>query len=124
MPDPYFYLAGPMRGHKEYNFPRFTAACVRLRRAGLNIVSPHEMDLDAGFNPKTKPVDVDLDTLREMLERDMIAVLHSDGVIVLPSWETSAGARAEVSLAFAAGIPVYTIEQALQYAMLATTSED
>lgn len=116
MPDPYFYLAGPMRGHKEYNFPRFTAACVRLRRAGLNIISPHEMDLDAGFNPKTNPADVDPAALRTMLERDMVAVLHSDGVIVLPGWHGSLGARAEVSLAYAAGIPTFTIEQALELA--------
>jgi hypothetical protein len=114
MPDPYFYLAGPMRGHKEYNFPRFTAACVRLRRAGLNIISPHEMDLDAGFNPKTNLADLDAAALRTMLERDMVAVLHSEGIIVLPGWYDSRGARAEVSLAFAANIPVYTIEQALQ----------
>lgn len=115
MTDRYLYLAGPMRGHHQYNFPRFKAACKQLRRAGLEIVSPHELDLEAGFDPR-KSADPDQATLIAMLERDMHAVLHSHGVIVLPGWPESKGAMAEVTLALAAGLPIYTIPDALDLA--------
>lgn len=110
-----YYLAGPMRGYPKYNFPRFAAAARFLRNRGLSIVSPHELDLETGFDPEHDTAEAG-PTLIGMLKRDMLAVLDSDGVIVLEGWQDSRGATTEVSLAIAAGLPVYTIAQATQLA--------
>ncbi|QOC56010.1 nucleoside deoxyribosyltransferase [Gordonia phage Clown] len=43
------YLAGPMTGYPEFNYPAFTAAAENLRAQGLTVVSPHELhDGDTG----------------------------------------------------------------------------
>ena len=39
-----FYLAGPMSGYPEYNFDEFERWAEILRRGGLKIASPHEID--------------------------------------------------------------------------------
>ena len=97
------YLAGPMRGYPEYNFPAFFAAAKSLRERGIEVWSPAENDVHAdGFNPAT-------DThqpMRHYMKRDLPAVLEADFVAVLSGWERSQGACLEVHVARTCGIPV------------------
>lgn len=97
------YLAGPMRGKPEYNFPAFHAATKRLRDIGFEVWSPAENDMTQdGFDPKT-------DQAREMshyMKRDLPEVCHADAVAVLPGWEKSQGATLEVHVCRAIGHPV------------------
>lgn len=106
------YLAGPMRGYPQYNFPAFTAACRELRAAGYDVQSPHERDLGEGFDPGQSLQGQGFD-LRAALLWDMGAVLASDAVVVLPGWQDSKGATAEVALAVAADIPWVTLAEIL-----------
>lgn len=98
------YLAGPMRGYVEYNFPAFHAAAAKLRAHGLEVWSPAENDVNQdGFDPAK-------DTAQPMIHymrRDLPAVLASDFVAVLPGWEKSQGACLEVHVARTCGLPVY-----------------
>lgn len=106
------YVAGPMRGRPEWNFPAFTAAAERLRAAGHDVVSPAEHDLEMGFDPTGMTGHEDLSDLgfdlRKALVWDLEQVSESDGVFLLPGWEQSAGARAEHALAVALGLLVAT----------------
>lgn len=91
------YVSGPMRGYKNFNFPAFERATKLLRVAGYEVVSPHEMDLANGFNPKgEEPKGKELG---KMLLRDAEAVLECDGVAMLDGWGDSAGAKWECALA-------------------------
>lgn len=91
------YVSGPMRGYKNFNFPAFERATKLLRVAGYEVVSPHEMDLADGFNPKgEEPKGKELG---KMLLRDAEAVLECDGVAMLDGWGDSAGAKWECALA-------------------------
>lgn len=108
------YLAGPMRGIPEYNFPAFFAAADLLTAMGHVVHNPAQVDVDAGFQWEGTTGREDLSSLgfslRETLAKDMALVaLHSDGVAVLPGWEASTGARAEAALAMALGLPVVTL---------------
>ena len=106
------YIAGPMRGLPEFNFPAFRDATEKLREAGFDGGSPHEMNEDSGFDScqDNQPEGA---LLREFLKRDCEAVLECDVVAALPNWRWSPGAMAEVHLAKAAGIATTTVSELL-----------
>ena len=97
------YLAGPMRGYPEYNFPAFHKAAAELRKRDWKVWSPAERDEAEGFDPKAD----EAWPLSYYMQFDLPAVCQSQAVIVLPGWEESKGARLEIHTAHAVGIPVY-----------------
>jgi hypothetical protein len=109
------YLAGPMRGIPLYNFPAFHAAARTLRTLGVTVLSPAEDDLADGFVP-TPGMDVATPTTfadnfteddwHDAMRRDLRTVLDVDAVVVLPGWEGSTGANAEVFVAETVGTHV------------------
>lgn len=89
------YLAGPMRGHENLNFPAFHDAAAKLRRSGCEV-----------FNPAELPPEVH-DDLRECFRRDMEFICkHADAIALLPGWRNSKGATAEHAVAKALGLTV------------------
>jgi hypothetical protein len=107
-PRPTFYIAGPMRGYAESNFPAFDAARDRGRAMGFGIISPADLDRAKGFKATDKISD---GMLREIIERDVKAIMSldpakGDGVAVLDDWDTSKGATAEVLLARWRGLKI------------------
>ena len=97
------YLAGPMRGYPEYNFPEFHAAAESLRIRGFEVWSPAERDEAEGFDPKND----EAQSIKHYMFYDLPAVMQSDAVAVLPGWADSAGARLEVFAAWTVGMPVF-----------------
>jgi hypothetical protein len=97
-----------MRSIPQFNFPSFLDAARRLREAGYEVVSPAEHDLEQGFFPFDLTGDEDLSDLgfdlREALRWDLEQVTKADAICVLPGWEKSSGARAEVAVAAALGL--------------------
>jgi hypothetical protein len=113
------YLAGPMSGLPEHNFPEFKRAAITLRQRGYEVVSPVEMDEDDGFDSVSAPgVVAGSDVWSRFLARDVkiVADERIDAVVVLPGWEFSRGAQLEVHVARELGKPVLlypTLEPAL-----------
>lgn len=109
------YIAGPMRGIPEFNFPRFDWAELVLTTAGHATVSPAQHDREEGFDPAGMDGNEDLGELgfdlKAALGWDLEQVANADGVAVLDGWERSSGARAEVATAHALGIPVATVHE-------------
>lgn len=89
-----YYLAGPMSGLTDRNFPAFDAAARELRAHGVHIISPAELDWEQGLAP-----DGDLpqgSTYGDVLGRDIKIVIDDVvGIVLLPGWEKSRGARIE-----------------------------
>lgn len=104
------YIAGPMRGHKFYNFPAFDAAEARLRRLGYDVVNPAALDRARGIHPETFPEDWDWNKTPEGFDLKAVAleclrqVSECDGVLVLDGWRESRGACAEIEFARWLGI--------------------
>lgn len=91
------YIAGPMRGYPDYNFPAFDAAAERFRNLGWTVVNPAEMDRERGFD-ETKDTP-DKAFLKHAILSDLLEISTCDAIAVLPGWERSKGANAEISLA-------------------------
>lgn len=108
-----FYLAGPMSGYPQFNFPLFISAAADLRARGYEIVSPAELDAENGID-KEAMASTDGDASRlsqtwgDMLARDVKIVADQvDGIILLPGWEKSRGARLETFVAVLSGHKFY-----------------
>jgi len=94
-----WYLAGPMSGIPEQNYPAFREASNTLRyNHGLDVVSPHETF--------PHPMQPDEERWAECLRKDVATLMHCQGIILLPGWSKSRGARLEMSLALQFGFPV------------------
>ena len=93
------YLAGPMTGYPDWNFPAFHAAAERLRDKGHAVLNPAE---NFGGDP-TRP-------RADYMRLDLAHLLAAEGVAVLPGWERSRGASLEVAVARELGLPVVDAE--------------
>lgn len=99
------YIAGPMTGYPLFNFPAFAEAAASLRDLGWLVISPAELDLDAGFDPARDTVDKEF--LDAAMKRDCDAILSVDAMFMLPGWRASTGATAEMWMARWRHLPVY-----------------
>lgn len=107
------YIAGPMRGHPNLNFPMFDSAAARGRELGWFVFNPAELDREVGMkldhfragHQFTSP------EVRAIVMRDCAALLtlkaeDGDAIAMLPGWASSKGARAEKALAEWLGLRV------------------
>jgi hypothetical protein len=102
------YVAGPMRGIKDWNFPAFHEAAATLRAYGWTVFSPAERDEAMQWDteyPNARP-------LWEYMIDDLPAVAKSSAVFFLPGWRNSEGARLEYTVARRLSIPCYDYEAA------------
>lgn len=104
--EPYWYLAGKMSGIPAFNFPMFDLYAKTLRENGYTIVNPAELDHEEGRKAALASTDGDpshplTDIWLECLRRDLDYVLHDNciGVLAMPGWVDSAGARWETDAA-------------------------
>lgn len=104
------YLAGPMRGHPEFNFPAFIQKAEELRHIGWEVFSPAERDMAEGFEPWGLKGDMsELDglgfNLREAIADDLDYICRqADGVYFLPGSSESSGAKLERQAAIFCGL--------------------
>lgn len=90
------YISGPMTGLPDLNFPAFNNAAEQLRSLG------HEV-----FNPAEKQEENNPDmTWLDYMRLDIKILMDCDAVAYLPGSEKSRGAKIEMELARALGLPV------------------
>ena len=103
-----YYVSGPMRGLPRFNFDAFHACAEWLRERGHQAHDPAAVDEAIGFDPDL-PLEVQKFDLADAMRRDFLFIISPfcAGVVVLPGWERSVGARAEVMVAREVGLPVF-----------------
>lgn len=84
------YVAGPMTGHKDLNFPAFHAAAAALRAQGHHVENPAEINADP--NPNAQWLDC--------MRRDIARLVSCDAIYLLPGWSKSRGAALEALCAY------------------------
>lgn len=88
------YVAGPMSGYQESNYPAFNEASRLLGEVGFETV-----------NPATAVVGNEAHYV-DFIREDLRMMLDCHGVAVLDSWWESTGARNEVNVAGILKMPV------------------
>lgn len=111
------YVAGPMRGYPEFNFPAFRDATAWLRAKGYEVFNPaesdnekHGTDIGAGNMKGDEALAVSQHgfSLREALGRDAHFITQeANAIYMLVGWEKSTGAQAEWALARAMGLLIF-----------------
>lgn len=99
------YIAGPMTGYPQNNYPAFREAEHRLQDAGYKTVNPADFGAAGGHY---------VDLIRE----DLRAMLDCHGVAIIENWWESVGARNEVQVAGILKMPVRTTAEWLSRAAL------
>lgn len=91
------YLAGPMTGIEDFNYPAFDAAEAAWKARGWLVESPTKAGRDWGYN---KPY-------HWYVRAGIQQLLRANAIAMLPGWQKSRGAKLEYLLAQAFGFPVY-----------------
>lgn len=99
------YVAGPMAGLPELNYPAFRDAAAKLTAAGFDVIDPSCLN-QAGTD------------WAACMRIDIPQMLACDAVAVLPNWWRSRGARLEVHIAAALDMPILPVTE-----WLANTAE-
>ena len=104
------YLAGPMRGIPEFNFPAFAKWAQWLRAQGYEVFSPAEKGAEKEVE-KDPSLQYDLAFRRKVFLMDTNYICtEADIIALMPDWHISLGARAEYALAKAIGLQVMILE--------------
>jgi hypothetical protein len=92
------YIAGPMTGLPDLNYPAFNQAELELIAAGYTVLNPVASE---EHNPTgtTQP-------WQWYMRHALAMVIRADGLALLPGWEGSRGATLEVHVAEALDLPV------------------
>lgn len=109
------YIAGPMRGLPEWNFPAFDRAQERWQKAGWHVMSPAAMARAMNYGPDcgyiAEPSDKEgLEHLKHVMLSDIAAIYACDALAILPGWENSVGTTVELAIAQYLGLPIYNAE--------------
>ena len=89
------YIAGPMTGYKDYNFPAFNKAELDLRNSAWDVENPTKHGIVEGATWE--------DYMLSCLEQ----ISKCGNMYMLKGWESSRGAQIEHSLANTLGLIVY-----------------
>ena len=88
------YIAGPMTGLPDLNFPAFHAEAAKLRAQGLQVVNPAEVNPDKGMS------------WTDCMRSDIAELVKCDAIRLLPGWEFSKGATLEEHIAERLGLQI------------------
>jgi hypothetical protein len=89
------YIAGPMSGYPEWNFPAFNSMAKALRHVGFQVVNPAE--LNEGLQ----------DNWKACMIEDIRQLMTCDSIFMLKGWEKSKGASLEHHIAKELGLEIY-----------------
>ena len=88
------YIAGPMTGLPDLNFPAFHQAAEWLRGMGHEVVNPAEINPDTSME------------WHECMRADIAQLVTCQCIYLLPGWEDSRGATLEHHIAERLGLTI------------------
>ncbi|KRV74533.1 DUF4406 domain-containing protein [Pseudomonas citronellolis] len=88
------YLAGPMTGYRDFNYPAFNAEAARLRQLGYHVENPAENAVPA------------CGTWAGYMRLALAQLVTCETIALLPGWLASRGANIERALAVDLGMKI------------------
>jgi hypothetical protein len=102
------YIAGPMTGHADLNFPAFNAAAAEYRRRGCFVINPAE--INGGENEVTECADMTPEQYQAhwqaCMRHDIAALVTCGTIVMLDGWLKSRGATLEHHIARELGLTI------------------
>lgn len=105
------YVAGPMTGLPDYNYPAFDQAETDLRAAGYDVLNP--------VNAEDHNTTGTAQTWQWYMRHGLAMVIQADGVALLPGAHNSRGAALERHVAEALNLPVKALAEWLSVGVAA-----
>lgn len=99
---PRIYLAGPMTGLPDNNYPAFNDAADKLRAMGYAVENPAE-------NPEP-----DCKSWAGYMRLALRQLVYCDAVVLLPGWIKSRGANVEYYIARILGMGICRLDEILE----------
>lgn len=120
------YLAGPMEGIVEFNYPLFNALTNELRRQGHSVVNPAELDAEHGWPEEPGSDDYYVGpTARALyMRRDLPELVKCDAIALMPGWQDSVGANIELMTALVCGLTVWEWVEDERYGLVLVTADE
>lgn len=100
------YLAGPMTGVKDYNFPLFFAVEHELHCQGYRVENPAKNNGDT-LSAAIADAQRETRSWAEYMRLDLVRLAKSDTICLLPGWQNSRGARLEYGIAVELGMGIH-----------------
>ncbi|MDO9277669.1 MAG: DUF4406 domain-containing protein [Polaromonas sp.] len=89
------YIAGPMSGLVDFNFPAFHRMAATFRAKGFEVVNPAEINANCSAD------------WFGCLRADIRELVTCDAIVMLSGWEKSKGAKLEKHIADQLGMEIY-----------------
>lgn len=100
------YIAGPMTGLPEFNYPAFRAAEADLQARGYSVLCPVDSEQ---HNESGAPQSWDW-----YMRHALRMVTLADAICLLPGWQKSKGANLEVVVGEALGLDIRPLDKWLK----------
>lgn len=97
------YLSGPMTGYPDLNKPVFERFTKTVQAMGFATVNPHDVPPTDKYGLEK----IGEPSYDDYLLSDIVALVKCDGILMLPDWKSSRGARVELEIATTLGHAVF-----------------
>lgn len=98
-----FYVSGPMSNIEHHNFPAFYECEQDLESMGYQPLNPARRYADDTWEVASADVLDTPETWESCIRRDVVQVLNSEGIVLMPGWQKSRGACLELILSVSIG---------------------
>jgi len=102
------YIAGPMSGVENWNFPAFFEAERQLLELGYEVVNPAHND-GSTYEEALASANTGKHSWDWYMRRDLAKLITCDAVCLLPEWKNSKDASLEVTVAKSLDMPLYIL---------------
>ena len=113
------YIAGPMTGLPDFNYPAFYAAEDQLQSVGYRTLNPARSA--ARHDAPRFALPTAGSEWSDYMRNGINQLIRADGIALLPGWEDSRGARVELCLAYDLAMQVRDLTEWLANAKVAAS---